>query len=55
MLEGQSAATACKQTIVAAEVTDELKVPAETCFVQHPPRIAADREDVPRLDIMMLV
>src|SRR3989339_896619 len=53
--EGQPATTACKQAIVTAEATDKLKMPAETCFVQHPPGIAANRKDAPRLDIVMLV
>ena len=54
-IKWQPAATARKQAIVTAEITDGLKVFMEARFMQHPPGVAADREDAPDFNIMMLV
>lgn len=53
--ERQLSTATPEQAIVAAEVADKLEMFAETRFMQHPPGIAANRKDAPRLNVMMLV
>ena len=54
-VERHAAAAAGEDSVMPAEVADELEVRPETGLVQHAPGIAAYREHPPGLDGVVLV